>query len=157
MNWNAIGAVAELIGAIGVVASLAYLAIQIRQSTSQSKMNTTAIEATAFQQLLDHNSSINERLLDDPKLLEVLLTREEESLDAMDRLRFIIFASVCIRVHYNAFCLFEKDLISEEQWRMYQFGTRRMVGSTVGRQAWSMRREEYPPAFGESVDQCLAS
>ena len=36
MNWNAIGAVAELVGASGVIASLLYLAVQIRQSTKQS-------------------------------------------------------------------------------------------------------------------------
>jgi hypothetical protein len=33
MNWDAIGAVAELLGAIGVIASLVYLAVQIRQSS----------------------------------------------------------------------------------------------------------------------------
>jgi hypothetical protein len=33
LNWEAIGALAELVGAIGVIASLAYLASQIRQNT----------------------------------------------------------------------------------------------------------------------------
>ncbi len=33
MNWDAIGAIAELAGAIGVVVSLAYLATQIRHNT----------------------------------------------------------------------------------------------------------------------------
>ena len=32
MNWDAIGAIAELAGAIGVIASLIYLARQIRQN-----------------------------------------------------------------------------------------------------------------------------
>ncbi len=157
MNWDAIGAVAESIGALGVIASLAYLGIQIRQSTSQSKMNTAAIEATAFQQLIDHNSSLNMRLMDDPGLLKAFLVPDEERLDPMVRLRFIIFASVIIRSSFNAFCLFEKNLISEEQWRLYEFGTKRTVSSMVGRQAWAMRREEYPPAFVKYVDQTLAS
>jgi hypothetical protein len=34
MNWEAVGAIAELLGAIGVIASLVYLAIQIRMSRS---------------------------------------------------------------------------------------------------------------------------
>jgi hypothetical protein len=33
MSWDAIGAVGEVLGAIGVFASLGYLAIQIRQSS----------------------------------------------------------------------------------------------------------------------------
>ena len=32
MNWNAIGAIAEALGAIGVIATLLYLSVQIRQN-----------------------------------------------------------------------------------------------------------------------------
>jgi hypothetical protein len=38
MNWEAIGAVGEILGAIGVIATLGYLAIQIRQSTKATKV-----------------------------------------------------------------------------------------------------------------------
>ena len=41
MNWDAIGAIAERLGAIGVVVSLLYLATQIRQ-------NTKSVRAAAF-------------------------------------------------------------------------------------------------------------
>jgi len=37
MNWDAIGAVGEAVGAIGVVATLAYLAVQIRQNTGATR------------------------------------------------------------------------------------------------------------------------
>ena len=33
MNWEAIGAVGEVLGALGVIATLSYLAVQIRQNT----------------------------------------------------------------------------------------------------------------------------
>ena len=33
MNWVAIGAVGELLGALGVIATLGYLAFQIRKNT----------------------------------------------------------------------------------------------------------------------------
>jgi hypothetical protein len=39
MNWDAIGAVAELLGAAGVIVSLGYLAIQIRQNTAALRGN----------------------------------------------------------------------------------------------------------------------
>ena len=38
MNWDAIGAMAELAGALGVIASLIYVATQIRQSTRASSV-----------------------------------------------------------------------------------------------------------------------
>ncbi len=37
MNWDAIGAIAELLGAVGVIASLVYLATQIRQNAPPRK------------------------------------------------------------------------------------------------------------------------
>ena len=38
MNWDAIGAVGEIIGALGVVLSLVYLATQIRSQNSESRL-----------------------------------------------------------------------------------------------------------------------
>lgn len=35
MNWDALGAIAELVGAIAVVASLLYLAVQVRAEVLQ--------------------------------------------------------------------------------------------------------------------------
>jgi len=37
MNWEAIGAIAELLSGFGVIATLVYLAIQIRQNTNSVK------------------------------------------------------------------------------------------------------------------------
>ena len=34
MNWEAIGALGEVVGAIAVVLTLAYLAIQVRQNSN---------------------------------------------------------------------------------------------------------------------------
>ena len=33
MNWDAVSAIAEMVGAVAVVTTLAYLALQVRQST----------------------------------------------------------------------------------------------------------------------------
>jgi hypothetical protein len=35
MNWEALGAIANLLAAIGVIATLVYLSIQIRQNNKQ--------------------------------------------------------------------------------------------------------------------------
>ena len=40
MNWEAIGAVSELVGAVAVLVSLLYLASQIRQSTATTRVQT---------------------------------------------------------------------------------------------------------------------
>jgi len=48
MNWEAIGAVGEIVGAIAVVATLAYLAAQIRQNTRQSEIQTSNLRQSIY-------------------------------------------------------------------------------------------------------------
>ena len=52
MNWEAVGAVGEVLGAIGVIATLGYLAIQIRHSNALAR-------AQSRQNLLDTFSQTN--------------------------------------------------------------------------------------------------
>jgi hypothetical protein len=47
MNWEAIGAIGELIGAVVVVVSLVYLAAQVRQDTEQARLSS--VQAVTFQ------------------------------------------------------------------------------------------------------------
>jgi len=51
MDWTAIGAMAELFGAVAVVASLLYVGLQVKQ-------NTIAARASAFQELVYCNDSL---------------------------------------------------------------------------------------------------
>ncbi len=54
MNWDALGAIAEAVGAAGVVATLAYLAIQIRANTAalsaqaRHSISELALQITMF-------------------------------------------------------------------------------------------------------------
>lgn len=40
MNWDAIAAVGEIVGAAGVIASVVYLAIQVRRAIAESRAST---------------------------------------------------------------------------------------------------------------------
>jgi hypothetical protein len=52
MNWEAIGSIAELVGGLGVVASLLYLGVQIRQ-------NTRSLRAATYESLAGATSTSN--------------------------------------------------------------------------------------------------
>ena len=47
MNWEAIGAISQMIGALAVVVSLVYLALQIRQNTKQLEQNERVSRAAS--------------------------------------------------------------------------------------------------------------
>ena len=50
MNWEAIGAIGELLGAAGVIATLGYLAFQIRQNTKQLGQEAQRTRAQAVRE-----------------------------------------------------------------------------------------------------------
>ena len=52
MDWDAVGAISEIIGAIAIVITLIYLAVQIRQ-------NTASVRAAGYQEWLAANLELN--------------------------------------------------------------------------------------------------
>ena len=47
MNWEALGAIGEIVGAVAVVLTLGYLAVQIRQNTRATRAATSSAAAAA--------------------------------------------------------------------------------------------------------------
>lgn len=82
MNWDAIGAIAELLGAAGVVASLIYLATQIRQSTRTER-------ARAFQDIFSGLNAHCDQMFG-PQNLDLVVAgmRDFKRLSGGDKLRF---------------------------------------------------------------------
>ena len=44
MNWEATGAIGEVVGAVGVIITLVYVAIQVRHGKRSTDANTRALE-----------------------------------------------------------------------------------------------------------------
>ena len=55
VNWEAIGAVGEMLGALGVIVTLIYLATQIRQNTGAVRSQTRATIFSGLQEELWKN------------------------------------------------------------------------------------------------------
>ena len=86
-DWAAL---AEIIGAIAVVASLIYLAVQVRQNTHELSMSLKSTELAAFERNVESGIRIRELFILNPEILE-LYARGGESytnLDEGDKLRF---------------------------------------------------------------------
>ena len=48
MNWDAFGAIAEMIGGVGVIITLVFLAVQIRNTNRQNALNGVQTTVTEF-------------------------------------------------------------------------------------------------------------
>lgn len=54
MNWDAVGAIAEGLGAIAVIMSVLYLAIQIRSQTKEARLAATRDLASEYRRAMEH-------------------------------------------------------------------------------------------------------
>ncbi|MFZ0486862.1 MAG: hypothetical protein WAL83_07675 [Arenicellales bacterium] len=92
MNWDATAAIGQVLGAIGVIASLLYLAAQERQNNRAS-----AVEAKLTStQLL---SAFIDDLISDPELMDVWLNGRKVlgALNDRDRFRF---PNMCLKAFW---------------------------------------------------------
>ncbi|MEZ5503387.1 MAG: hypothetical protein R3E50_12340 [Halioglobus sp.] len=90
MNWDAIGAIGELVGAIAVFVSLVYLAVQLRQNTRQIVNSINATRLAAFEQNIESGNRSREFFLTHPDLLELYMKgcKSYASLNKSEKVKF---------------------------------------------------------------------
>ena len=68
MNWEAVGAITEAIGAVAIVVSLVYVAVQIRQNSREISRSVEANQLAAFERNIESGNHIRELLIVHPNL-----------------------------------------------------------------------------------------
>ncbi len=96
MNWDAIGAIGELVGAVGVIATLGYLAVQIRQNTNAVKLGTSHAVAEEFRGMFALAAS-NQGVLDSL----IVAAREPAELSGAEKAQYYAFNSNWILAYQN--------------------------------------------------------
>ncbi len=135
MNWEAIGAVGEVCGAIAVVVTLAYLARQIRDSAQ-------ATSIAAYHQAQEQTWSLGAAVSTDPGLAEILASTFDGGIDSLappDRIRFEMAMSSLFFGFESLLALHEKGLIDGELWENWFENVMSMLGSPLGREYLASR------------------
>jgi hypothetical protein len=136
MNWEAIGAIGEVGGAIAVVVTLVYLARQIHHSTQATRI-------AAYHQAQEQLWSVGAAVSTDPELAEILartFTRGIGSLALSDRIR-LEFALGSLYFGYESLlALREKDFIDAELFQNVIENNIRLFRSPLGREYLKSRR-----------------
>ena len=157
MNWDAIGAIAETLGAVGVIASLVYLATQIRHSRDQMEQNTRAYQAGAYQLYEQGVSSLimdAVRIPDLPRVWSQGCISFEE-LDAEDAFRFNSYALACMRSWDNAYYQHSMGMLSEDRWQSARRDIEPFLQQPGVAQWWRMTRPSLLPEFVALVEEIL--
>jgi hypothetical protein len=148
-------AIAEIVGAVAVVASLVYLAVQIRQNTHGLTMNLKSTELAAFERNVDAGNRIREIFILNPDVSE-LFARGKSSytdLDSSDRIRFDMLLS-------NVFSAFQGAYIRQLTYSNDPenfAGSERLLDSYIrcsGVRDWlSSNNPDWRPQFAALVQQ----
>ena len=111
MNWDALGAIGEIGGAIGVIVTLVYLSTQIRQNTKSSKI-------TAVQSAIEGSARWNEMLANDKEMSEMFWRgmANPESLEAAEKRRFLTVLNIFVRRESLSYYLHKEGNMPDELW-----------------------------------------
>jgi len=147
LDWNAIGALAELIGALAVIASLVYLASQVREG---SRALQTTMRDSAFHSLAEWNYAV----MADTDLCWVFQEgcRNFDVLDEKQKARFLHAAYSFFKIFENLYLHTLDGSIEPETWEHNRL-ILQVYGSQPGAQSYI---EQRLPIFDPRFRQFLA-
>ena len=151
MNWEAIGAVGEILGALAVVATLGYLANQIRQ-------NTRASQASAHQSLTEAAATMNAMVASDTevaRLWSVAFKSGLETLEETDRVRFNFIVGQWFLAFESVYIQHELGTLQDDFFSAKMENLKNMLKGPGVRESWKRNEKEYTLGFRKYVGKQL--
>jgi hypothetical protein len=137
MNWEMINAGGQMLGAVGVIISIIYLAAQIRNQNKESRR-------AAMNVLTTYWSDLNKSLVDNPDFAALWLRalRSFDQLDGASKLRFSAHLGRFLRFADSLYLGVLDGTLDKRLWRGYE----RTLADTVaypGFQTWWATRKHW--------------
>lgn len=149
MNWQALGAVGELVGAAGVIVSLLYLGSQVRGNSRQ-------LRHASAQAVLDKLNGLIGRLAFTPGAGDVW-TRGLSGLDSLETDEEIVrFSSMMLQafwayeevLHYR-----DAGMVEDWAWAHARAPVEHFMRTPGFQQWWTLRRDWFGLEFQAHVDE----
>lgn len=148
MDWQAIGATGEVIGALAVVLTLVYLSREVRHSTE-------AAHIAAYHQAQQQLWSAAETIAADRELADIIARTIRGGIGALppaDRVRLEFVMGSFFFGMESMLALSEKGHIKQELWQNVLDNNMQLVGSPLGREVLRSR----PGALSRRLEAIVA-
>ena len=158
MNWEAVGAISELIGALGVIASLGYVAYQIRQNTKQLEQNERASIAAAVNASLTNYRENRRYIYTSSEVSDICLKgmADPAALAETERYRFRLLIQNLMDALWDMYSQTVLTGFSSETWATQgQKVVERVFTTAGGRWFWTHYRDDYSIKFRAEIDRIL--
>jgi hypothetical protein len=151
MTLQDFGALGEVVGAVGVVVSLLYLSVQVRQ-------NTRSLRASTYQSFSEYFAEFRAMLLAEPRLGAVFGKglRSFEQLDAAERIQFDSIMMTFLRGVEVSFYQERNGLLDAAYYRGWVEEAHAMGRQPGAREWWQGRAALFNEEFRAAWDADLA-
>ena len=151
MNWEAIGAIGEIVGAMAVVITLVYLALQTRHSAAATQSST---EVEASRQL----SAWVTRSFQD-ELIQGIWDDVQAGKPLSDEhyRKWLWYLSDLFHMSEGIFIQYQKGFVSAEVWGRFESTILGMLQNTPGQEFWHSGNTPFSDAFKIHIEKLLAS
>ena len=152
MSWDGIIAISEIVGVVAIIASLAYVGVQIRQSTSIAR-------ATIIHETNSLAMRTPELVLQDSEVAAIFQKGTTgESLAGIDLVRFFGLIEIYLTWLEDADSQYEAGLFYQDEEFEDFVGYMseeldRYFSTPEARQWWQDSRRFYRPSFARKVDR----
>ena len=149
MNWEAIGAIGETVGAVAVVITLVYLAAQIRHNTKTSS-------AATRQAISDASITPTVNYLTDPDFRAAFnghLAGDE--LDLNQQLHLQSYAYINYRIFENIHYQYREGMISDEEWGTFRRTLKAISSVPAWKDNWKRECDLYTESFRNEMKKIL--
>ncbi len=149
MNWDAISAVGEIVGALAVVVSLIYLATQIRQNTKVAR--------SSMRHGITDSAMVGGRVLAENDQLAALLHSHINGADLEPHqyLRLQSLAYMTTRNWENIHYQYLSGMLTNDEWRAFRANLKALYQTNLWQDYWSREEGIYTDAFRNEINSIL--
>jgi hypothetical protein len=146
MNWEAIGAIGEIVGATAVVASLVYLAVQIRTQNRESRLSAMHDISAGYR---DGLAGMAEADMGD---LYAKASDDYDSLTRSETIRLIAVASRLFRIWEEAYLLYQAGYLEKRTWETMLRQFNGYMSLRPFYEVWATRKQYFDNEFQDFVN-----
>jgi len=150
INWDALGAMGEFFGSIGVFLSLAYLALQMKHSAAETR---DASIHSVMQLAIQFRAESYTGELAHIRMKAAL----NESLTPLEALKFEGYLSALFELNELVFVQYQKKKLDPEYFEAWERRTTAAISVDRIQKFWAKTKTGYRDSFVEYIDQLIAA
>ncbi len=154
MNWEAIGAIAETLGALAVIATLFYLAVQIRQNNRNVEENIRRLRLDAGVSTIESFSRYRAYLCQaDLAAIHLKGMADYTALSDVERVRFGSVMDELLYSYSTLMLRVQENTYDRANWRQHMVGLKLQLGQAGAAEWWRRSQVKFPHALVAEINR----